>query len=378
MDSACFEAGLWLYLAASLLYHALVVRGYLRGRPESGAVSWEADQVGVVIPAYNAQSSLICMLETVAVAQRCGFRTTIVDDGSAVPLARTEFGPASLVRHTHNQGKAAALRTGSSALTASIIITVDADTVVTESALRRALSGFSDCRIGAMAMSITVAPATGKLWERFQAAEYRFIFDFERRALAALGMMFTVPGAAALWRRSAIETIDGFSGRTLSEDTDATIGLWCAGWRASVSPQSCAVTRAPSTFSQLIRQRRRWIWGNIQVAYYQLVDVGHASRSLWPAGLFAMVTGWHVMGYLLSLWGAVALVLGDFSLTALTVTCILCLSGAARLVIALHEGREPPSSILIVLTSALVMQAINTVAFTAGVLSPSIWRRRWF
>src|SRR5271165_4861529 len=231
-----FDVGLIMYSLSSVIYTGIVLWGnHISRAPDVREDCGHTKSAGLVIPAFNAGQSADCMSQTLTEAQRLGLDAAVVDDGSIEPLAMARLaardcGTLNLLRHNRNRGKAAALGTGIAALTTDVIVTVDADTILRERDFRLALNSFSDGGLGALAMSLSVAPGGGII-QWVQALEYRCVLDFERRALAALGVVFTVPGAASLWRRAALQQIGGFSGRTMSEDTDATIGLRCAGWR---------------------------------------------------------------------------------------------------------------------------------------------------
>jgi len=377
-----FDAGLILYSLSSVIYTCVVLWGNHISRPpdvcedDGGHIRG----VGLVIPAFNAGLSAGCMRETLAESRAAGLDAAVVDDGSAEPLDMTSLaaracGGLKLVRHHCNRGKAAALGTGIAALTADVIVTVDADTIVRERDFRLALNSFADRGVGALSLSLSVAP--GGIIHWVQALEYRCILDFERRALAALGMVVTVPGAASLWRRAALQQIGGFSARTMSEDTDATIGLRCAGWRIAVQPDAGAVTEAPGDWGRLLRQRKRWIWGNVQVAVRQLLDTIGADRVGWPAIQFATMTAWHLGAYLLASWGVVAIALGQYSPTAQVTTTFLLLLSAPRLYIALVVQGDSARSLPRAMLSSFVMQVVNVLAFWTGLATGSAWRHRW-
>jgi len=176
---------------------------------------------------------------------------------------------------------------------------------------------------------------------------------------------------------AAPQQIGGFSGRTMSEDTDATIGLRCAGWRIAVQPDAGAVTEAPGDWGRLLRQRKRWIWGNVQVAVRQLLDTIGADRVGWPAIQFATMTAWHLGAYLLASWGVVAIALGQYSPTAQVTTAFLLLLSALRLYIALVVQGDSARSLPRAMLSSFVMQVVNVLAFWTGLATGSAWRHRW-
>jgi dolichol-phosphate mannosyltransferase len=95
--------------------------------------------VWLVLPAYNEAENLPRLLERVGAAwtRRLRFRVLVVDDGSrdgtaALAAAASPRLPVEVVRHEHNRGLAAAIRTGmrevsQRAAAGDVVVTMDAD-----------------------------------------------------------------------------------------------------------------------------------------------------------------------------------------------------------------------------------------------------------
>jgi glycosyltransferase involved in cell wall biosynthesis len=88
--------------------------------------------LSVVMPVFNEAATVAAVVQTV-LAQRPVLQLVIVDDASSdgtwdtlQPLAQADP-RIKLARHSQNQGKGAALRTGISAATAPVVIIQDAD-----------------------------------------------------------------------------------------------------------------------------------------------------------------------------------------------------------------------------------------------------------
>jgi glycosyltransferase involved in cell wall biosynthesis len=88
--------------------------------------------LSVVMPVYNEVATVSAVIKAV-LAQRPVSQLIVVDDASTdgtwekLKLAVTDGLRVELVRHTQNQGKGAALRTGFARATAPIVIIQDAD-----------------------------------------------------------------------------------------------------------------------------------------------------------------------------------------------------------------------------------------------------------
>src|SRR5690606_41587030 len=99
---------------------------------------------------------------------------------------------------------------------------------------------------------------------RWQHIEYVIGFNIDRRAYDVLQCMPTIPGAIGAFRRQVLREVGGVSADTLAEDTDLTMAVSRSGWRVVYEPSAVAWTEAPSTLSQLWRQRHRGSYGAIQ------------------------------------------------------------------------------------------------------------------
>jgi cellulose synthase/poly-beta-1,6-N-acetylglucosamine synthase-like glycosyltransferase len=74
-----------------------------------------------------------------------------------------------------------------------------------------------------------------------------------------------VPGPIAALKREAVEKVGYFSDDTFAEDFDITVKILKAGYRVEYEEKSLAYTDAPKNTEDLIKQRRRWHRGMIQV-----------------------------------------------------------------------------------------------------------------
>lgn len=91
--------------------------------------------LSVIVPCYNEEATLEAIIRRVVEADRLGLdlEIVIVDDGSrdnSVAVAEGLAGrypEVRLVRHPHNQGKGAALRTGMQSVRGDVVLIQDAD-----------------------------------------------------------------------------------------------------------------------------------------------------------------------------------------------------------------------------------------------------------
>lgn len=72
-------------------------------------------------------------------------------------------------------------------------------------------------------------------------------------------------GAYAVIRRSDILSLGGWSGASLTEDAQMGVLMHQRGFRSQFIPEVIATGLLPTSLNDLMCQRRRWIYGNMQV-----------------------------------------------------------------------------------------------------------------
>jgi cellulose synthase/poly-beta-1,6-N-acetylglucosamine synthase-like glycosyltransferase len=377
-----FDIFVACHAAGAAVLSAIILGGCLRTlsrKPPSPSVS--AHSLSIVIPAYNAAGTLQHIERALALSRDVAAQAIVVDDGSddgSGPALATlcEAHGALLLRHQTNRGKAAALNTGTRAASAALVVTIDADTEVARSALQAASQLFTDPALGAVALEICAAP--GNVAAMLQRAEYRYVLEVDRRGLSGVGQVHTVPGAASIWRRSALIEIGLFSDRTLAEDTDTTIALRAVGWMVTTLPGALATTLVPRSIGALLRQRVRWIWGTLQSSARQGWDAAvMPRRHATPALCFGAIACFHVSGFVLPLWTLLAAVQRAVDSTALYGLFVIVGLGMGRLTVSTWLRDGSLSALPKLLLCAGAMHAVNTIAFWHGLLIGAPFRRRW-
>ncbi|GEP05240.1 polysaccharide deacetylase family protein [Methylobacterium oxalidis] len=244
----------------------------LRGGHRIPAAGPEPKGIAVLVPAYNEEIVILKTIRTLlgsTVADR--IEIIVIDDGSTdetASVVREAFGTTGAVQifTKANGGKAAALNFGLQKTSAEIIVAIDGDTVLLPDAIERLARHFADPRIGAVAGTVSVGNRTS-LIARFQALEYTLSQNLDRRAFELINAIGVVPGAIGAWRREALLAVGGYSSDTLAEDADLTVSLELAGWKVVCEPRARALTEAPERLGAFLKQRFRWMFGTLQVAY---------------------------------------------------------------------------------------------------------------
>jgi peptidoglycan-N-acetylglucosamine deacetylase len=246
--------------------------------------------VAIVVPAFNEEKVIIKTINAILNSDYPDFEIIVVDDGSrdnTYQRLKKAFGNHSqiAVYSKEREGKAAALNFGITLTQAEIIITLDADTLFRKDTISKLVRGFVDHRVGAIAGNAKVGNRINLL-TRWQALEYITSQNFDRRAFELINCITIVPGAVGAWRREAILEAGGFSMSTLAEDADLTFGILRNGHRVLYEDEAIGYTEAPDNSKDFIKQRFRWMFGNLQTIWKHRDTFGR--KRYGALGFFAL------------------------------------------------------------------------------------------
>ncbi|WP_276479844.1 polysaccharide deacetylase family protein [Paraflavitalea pollutisoli] len=232
--------------------------------------------VSIIVPAYNEAINAVKTIETLLQQDYPHFDILFVDDGSkdkTFEIVSAAFAGNERVRvlTKPNGGKASALNYGLSQTTRAFVICIDADTQLKQDAVSQLMRKFEVPEtagntvrlIGAVAGNVKVGNENNML-TRWQSIEYTTAQNFDRRAFDLINGITVVPGAIGAFRKAAIEEAGGFTTDTLAEDCDLTIRILRSGYHVVNCPEAIAVTEAPETLKQFMKQRFRWSYGVMQ------------------------------------------------------------------------------------------------------------------
>jgi len=245
--------------------------------------------ISVIIPAYNEEVWIRSCIEAVLEADYPSKEVIVVDDGSVdrtyefASLYRTK---GVIVLRKPNGGKASALNYGIRFSSADIIVSVDADTIISREALKHIVAPFKNHNVVGVAGNIHVVNKVNWLTKN-QALEYITQLNIIRRATSYLGVVQVMPGPLAAYRKTHFYTVGGYDKFTLTEDFDVTVKLQKTGGIIQAPSQAKAYTEAPKALKSFYRQRIRWYRGNLQVLLRHrdaLINprYGHLTNIIFP------------------------------------------------------------------------------------------------
>ncbi|MFT3965121.1 MAG: glycosyltransferase [Sphingobium sp.] len=264
--------------------------------------------LGIIVAAYNEAPVLGVTVARLAAQDDPPDLIILADDGSrdgtARELARL-YGleppplgemsaPAPLeprlrwLRLPHG-GKARALNAAVERIGTDLMLTVDADTLLSPGGLKAMRDAFA-AEPELVAATGVLIPAcgphlTGRFFQWFQRYEYVRNF-LSRHAWMRLRSLLLVSGAFAGFRTAAVVEVGGFDTECMVEDYELIHRLYRHSrdsgrdWRVRVVGDAVATTDAPASPLAFLRQRRRWFGGFLQTQYWNRDMVG-ARRYGW-------------------------------------------------------------------------------------------------
>jgi cellulose synthase/poly-beta-1,6-N-acetylglucosamine synthase-like glycosyltransferase len=309
--------------------------------------------VSVIVPALNEALTIVESVRALLALDYESREIIVVNDGSsdetlavlqdtfalvsappafAQPLPtspvrgmyRSASEPALLVVDKVNGGsKSDAVNAGFNAASGTLVLSIDADTVLEPDALTRAVIPFLEdpstvavggniaisngCRIENGQIAAVALPRS---WlARFQIVEYMRAFLLFRLSCAAANGVVLISGAFGVFRRDAVIAVGGFDRAAIGEDMDLTVRLQrhfrARGEpiRIAFDPNPLGWTQAPEDWRSLRSQRYRWRRGLLQVLWRNRQLLGNPRFGVVGLGVLPYILVFDGLGPLLEIAG---------------------------------------------------------------------------
>ena len=273
--------------------------------------------ISIVAPAHNEEATLADSVQALLRANYPQFEVIVVNDGStdgtlevgvnAFGLLRAPVSQAQPIRtqavrgiyqsivhpnlvmiDKENGGKADAINAGINAARYPIVCVIDADSLLEEHSLTRAVLPFIEdpdtiavggivriangCRVEHGRVTDVRLPQSHLAM--FQTVEYLRAFLAGRVAQSAANGLLIISGAFGLFKRDAVVEVGGFRFDTVGEDMELVTRLQRLfrerrrRFRIVFQPEPTCWTQVPESTRGLARQRNRWQRGTLQVLGY--------------------------------------------------------------------------------------------------------------
>ncbi|MDR0898561.1 MAG: glycosyltransferase family 2 protein [Oscillospiraceae bacterium] len=203
--------------------------------------------------------------------------------------------------HTDNivggKGKSNALNLGLQVASGTVLAIYDADNTPEPSALSILVENLmADDRLAAVIGKFRTRNRNASILTRFVNIETLAYQCMHQAGRWSYFKLCTIPGTNFVIRRSIIESMGGWDPKALAEDTEISFRIYRMGYKIAMAPQAVTWEQEPFTLPIWLKQRTRWVMGNIQVMatnFKYLFDR--------RAGLTRIDIGYSVLVYVLML-----------------------------------------------------------------------------
>ena len=250
----------------------------------------EYPEVSILIPCYNEGDQLEETIDLIFTQSYPNFEVVAVNDGSSdntkeiLDSLQNKYSNLRVVHLATNQGKATAMNMAAMISKNEILICIDGDAVLEDSAIQWLVSHFVNehgARLGAVTGNPRVRNRS-TLLGKIQVGEFSSIIGLIKRAQRIYGRIFTVSGVVVALRKSALHRVGYWNTDMITEDIDVSWRLQLDHWDIRYEPNALCWILMPETFKGLWKQRLRWAQGGMEVFKRYFTKLMHwRKRRMW-------------------------------------------------------------------------------------------------
>jgi len=268
---------------AVLLYYLLLTAAglYMRGNYRRPSEPHEWPEVTVLVPCHNEATVIDATLAALAAQDypKDKLKIWVLNDRSTDSTAEIARRVAAIhpfvevldVPPGVNQGKARVLNYGLSRVTTEYLSIYDADNRPEPCAIRRLVSrAVSGDYVGAVGYVRTLNLRRNLLTRMIglEFMVFQLLMQCGRWQLFKIG---SLTGTNYVLRTDVVREAGGWNELALAEDLDLTVELTARKMRVAVAPDARTWEQEPEKLGVWVRQRTRWIRGNLFTAKRILV-----------------------------------------------------------------------------------------------------------
>ena len=281
----------WLWIAGGIWFY------FKREYRQNDLPEPSEEGCSIIIPCFNEEEQVHATIRYAMQTQYPLFEVIAVNDGSSDKTAEildelaAQYPKLRVVHLAENQGKAYALRAGTMVSQYEFLVCIDGDALLHPHAvfwMMHQLTSYP--RVGAVTGNpriINRSSILGKL----QVGEFSSIIGLIKRAQRTYGRIFTVSGAIAGFRKTALDRIGYWRDDMITEDIDVSWRLQFDHWDLQYVPKALCYIYMPETFKGLWKQRLRWSQGGVEVLFaYVRKMFKWRLRRMWPIAIEAMIS----------------------------------------------------------------------------------------
>ncbi len=305
----------------------------------------------------------------------------VVDDGSTDGMAdaATKFAAGrqniTVLKRAERGGKSSALNMGMMRATGEVLITIDADSKLSDTSIYELVQPLKDPQVAAVSATVLAWNAFASLCAWLQAYEYRQTIFLSRMARGRAGVLGIVSGAFGAFRTDVLKKLGGWDVGP-GEDGDLVLRIRKAGYKIDVAPYATCYTQVPTSWKHLFTQRCRWDRTVITFECRKHNDMANPfSPNFRVSNALLMVERWFFnvvcvyTFWLYGLWIVTVYPNSAWKLLLLLYFCGLCVEGLQALALLFYSDRPRHDSVLCLALPfypfyQVFMKAVNLFALT--------------
>jgi len=257
----------------------------------------------ILIPCFNEEALIAFSIKKLLEMNYSNYEVIFINDGSTdntfekltnelklkkaylkgVNIYKSKIYKNFYVINNKNEGKSQSLNLGIKFASSDYIVTLDADSVLHEDALKHMNRAFSDENVIAAGGAIHIIQGydktQGKVMNKLillQILDYIKGFYIYKLSLHKQNATAIISGAFGVFRRDALFAAGGYR-KTLGEDIDITLKIQYmiknTKKKILYLPEALCYTQCPESFRDLVRQRLRWQKGFINCFFYYKKEI---------------------------------------------------------------------------------------------------------
>ena len=300
-------------------------------------------RVSILVPCHNEGESIVETISWLQKTQYPKYEIIAINDGSTdntgeiLDKLAEETEQLRVIHLKNNQGKAKGLTLAALSAQHEFLVCIDGDVILDPWAIHWMIWHLvTSPRVGAVTGNPRIRNRT-TLLGKVQVGEFSSIIGMIKRAQRVYGRVFTVSGAIAAFRRSALQQIGFWDTDMVTEDIAVSWKLQLNFWGIRYEPHALCWLLMPETFKGLWRQRLRWAQGGMEVFLKYagrlwdwkrrrmiMVVAEYLISAIWAYSVILIITLWAIGLFIdLPQYLAVKTLIPGWTGILLGITCLL-------------------------------------------------------
>lgn len=358
----------------------------LGGRPLPGpgvtAYDYQPSVTAIIAGHNEADTIADTILSVIPLYHK--LQIIVVDDGSTDNMAdvaqqvANQHANVTVMTRTERGGKSSALNMGLQQATGEVIVTIDADSHLSQNSICELIQPLRNPKVAAVSATVLAWNPFRNLCTWLQAYEYRQTIFLSRMVRGRMGVLGIVSGAFGAFRTSVLKQLGGWDVGP-GEDGDLVLRIRKAGFDVKVAAYANCFTNVPTSWTRLFWQRCRWDRTVITFECRKHSDMARPFNANFRWSNFAlMLERWFFnvvcvyTFWLYGLWVLTAYPDSSWKLLLLLYLCGLCVEFLQALGLVFYSDRPWKDLILCLILPLypayqVFMKAVNLFALTSEI-----------